>query len=925
VNERAHRDISNRLSLRTPQREALARLGVLAECLALPTAGADPRAFNSVKAGDRAQQLARCVERVPSLRAFDRDFPSFCFALATGVGKTRLMGAQIAYLHRVHGVRHFFVVAPNLTIYDKLKQDFTPNTPKYVFEGLSEFATTPPELITGDDWDTGRGLRGAGGGLFGQEAVHINLFNVAKFDTADGSRMRRLHETIGSSYFEYLSTLPDLVVLMDESHRYRARAAAGALNDLKPLLGIELTATPQIQEGTRVVSFGNVAYAYPLGAAIRDGFVKKPAVAGRQNLRASEIDPEQLDRMKLEDALVLHERVKTELITYADQQNVKRVKPFVLVIARDTTHAEQLQALISSDSFHKGFYNGRVITVHSNRTGAEKDEVIQRLLRVEDPDEPTEIVIHVEMLKEGWDVTNLYTVVPLRAANSRTLVEQSIGRGLRLPYGRHTGVDAVDRLTIVAHDRFTEIVEEAKRGDSPFAIEEVLLDAPGALTPLVPVTLRPTIEHQFAPPPPATSARPAEGSPPAAAPVPAPAVAGGAPAPAAPQPFYSNPAEQRVAHVAYQVISTLSALPTSERLSDPVQQQAIVTQVRSGLAGAQVEMPIDAPTVDVEKIVAAVTATVRGATIDVPRILLQPSGETTVTYGDAPLSADGLRFVMPEMDLVVQELQSRQRERISVGLPATESRVEDYIIRVLIDEPDLDYEEHADLLYARAGEAVAAIRQYESDETKLHNLVAFYSRDIARKVAAHLRAHRIDVPASYEPVVTHGWAPLSGRTRTVARDEPFTSFREAVTNRSRIRQMRFIGFGRCLFSEVQFESDGERRFAVVLEDDPDTTLRWFRPGRQDIRIFWSADSQYQPDFVVETATEKLLVEIKDPEEVDSAEVQAKKRAAVLWCAHASAHATQHGGKMWRYLLVPDAALNALATLPGLIAQYGTAE
>jgi type III restriction enzyme len=166
---------------------------------------------------------------------------------------------------------------------------------------------------------------------------------------------------------------------------------------------------------------------------------------------------------------------------------------------------------------------------------------------------------------------------------------------------------------------------------------------------------------------------------------------------------------------------------------------------------------------------------------------------------------------------------------------------------------------------------------------------------------------------------------LSGRTRTVARDEPFTSFREAVTNRSRIRQMRFIGFGRCLFSEVQFESDGERRFAVVLEDDPDTTLRWFRPGRQDIRIFWSADSQYQPDFVVETATEKLLVEIKDPEEVDSAEVQAKKRAAVLWCAHASAHATQHGGKMWRYLLVPDAALNALATLPGLIAQYGTAE
>ena len=88
---------------------------------------------------------------------------------------------------------------------------------------------------------------------------------------------------------------------------------------------------------------------------------------------------------------------------------------------------------------------------------------MQQLLSVEDPDNPTEIVIHVNMLKEGWDVTNLYTIVPLRAANSRTLVEQSIGRGLRLPYGKRTGVAAVDRLTIVSHDRFQEIIDEANK------------------------------------------------------------------------------------------------------------------------------------------------------------------------------------------------------------------------------------------------------------------------------------------------------------------------------------------------------------------------------------------------------------------------------------------------------------------------------
>src|SRR5687768_9167994 len=92
--------------------------------------------------------------------------------------------------------------------------------------------------------------------------------------------------------------------------------------------------------------------------------------------------------------------------------------------------------------------------------------MVQRLLAVESPDEPTEIVIHVNMLKERWDVTNLYTIVPLRTANSRTLVEQSIGRGLRLPYGKRTGVAAVDRLTIISHDKFQEIIDHANDPNS---------------------------------------------------------------------------------------------------------------------------------------------------------------------------------------------------------------------------------------------------------------------------------------------------------------------------------------------------------------------------------------------------------------------------------------------------------------------------
>jgi type III restriction enzyme len=139
--------ISNRLSLRAPQRDSLEILARVCEIVSLE------------KDGDDAQALETIKTEFPTVGDFDREFPSLCFAIATGVGKTRLMGAFISYLYLSEGIRHFFVLAPNLTIYNKLIADFTPNTPKYVFQGISEFAVNPPEIITGDNYESGRGIR----------------------------------------------------------------------------------------------------------------------------------------------------------------------------------------------------------------------------------------------------------------------------------------------------------------------------------------------------------------------------------------------------------------------------------------------------------------------------------------------------------------------------------------------------------------------------------------------------------------------------------------------------------------------------------------------------------------------------------------------------------------------------------------------
>ena len=194
---------------------------------------------------DVAAILATLQTLFPTLTDFEREFPSLCFALATGVGKTRLMGACIAYLHLAHGINNFFVLAPNLTIYNKLIADFTRNTPKYVFKGIAEFAQQPPLVITGDNYDQSGATVDVLPRGFSQD-VRINIFNIAKINSevrgGKEPRIKRMREVLGDSYFNHLANLPDLVLLMDESHRYRAQAGMRAINELKPLFGLELTA-----------------------------------------------------------------------------------------------------------------------------------------------------------------------------------------------------------------------------------------------------------------------------------------------------------------------------------------------------------------------------------------------------------------------------------------------------------------------------------------------------------------------------------------------------------------------------------------------------------------------------------------------------------------------------------------------------------
>ena len=883
--------IANSLSLRPPQRESLTILDAIAGLVPL-----DKGTLETVD-----EILAKIQREFPQIHDFEREFPSFCFALATGVGKTRLMGAFISYLYLAHGIKNFFVLAPGLTIYEKLIGDFTPSTPKYVFRGIQEFALHEPRIITGDNYESQAGM------LFDAENdCVINIFNISKINSevrgGKAPKIKQLKEYIGESYFDYLAGLDDLVMLMDESHRYRGSAGVRAINELKPLFGLELTATPYTESSKGPVPFKNVIYDYPLGKAMNDGFVKDPVVVTRENFNPADLTPEEVERIKLEDGIRLHESVKVELEIFARERMLPIVKPFVLVIARDITHAQSLLDTIRSDVFFDGRFRDKVIQVDSS---TKEEEVVQRLLKVEHFDEPTEIVIHVNMLKEGWDVTNLYTIIPLRAANARTLVEQSIGRGLRLPYGKRTGHPVVDSLNIVAHDKFKEIVDETSRDDSLICLKQLVLSAeqlqhkPQAITAKsnLDEILNPTLSEESS----ATSKA---------------------------KPLFTTKEELAIARLTQGVVDELSknaeSLPNSSRLADKKIQKEIVEKVKEQYSANR--LPGMESEIDLKTVVAKTTELIVNQTIDIPRIFVTPSNETTRKYESFKLDLSQLRIQPVSERLYSESLVTHKSRRISVGQGRIDNDTpENTIVTCLLDYDEIHYDDNADLLFDLASKTVKHFLSYLSEE-EMVNVVRHHAKTIAEYIHAQMLDHsRPMVLEKYVHKVVRGFTPLKPSQLAKNEGDKVLDFNKSPKDKSNMSRYVFGGFERCLYPLQKFASESERILATILDRD---TAKWFKPVSGQFQLFYRFfkdgidQHEYQPDFVAETDRAIFMLEPKASNKLDAPEVLAKKAAAERWCSLASEHTASCGGKPWKYVLIPHDAILPNMTLAGLVKRFG---
>jgi type III restriction enzyme len=431
-----------------------------------------------------------------------------------------------------------------------------------------------------------------------------------------------------------------------------------------------------------------------------------------------------------------------------------------------------------------GRYRNKVIQVDSSKSGADEEEMVRRLLAVESVDEPTEIVIHVNMLKEGWDVTNLYTIVPLRAANARTLVEQSIGRGLRLPYGKRTKNAAVDRLNIIAHDRFQEIIDDSNRADSPIKLQTFELGPPDADGDgqMQSVTVQPNLAATLG----------VKQEPTAGGGEPASLLNGGAPAHPA---LFSTAQESSVALAVMEAVAQYEvrpqAAPTRQALLSPAMQAEITEAVRERLPPVQANLSLDAaaPTeIDLADVVRRTLEQVVKQSIDIPRIAVVPKGEVRSGFRPFTLDLAGLHLQPKDRSLIGQNL--RDREQFSVSAERSQRparRLEDYIVHVLIDRDDIDYNTHASLLYDLAGQVVTHLQSYLSDADEVRNVLDLDRQLIADNIHAQMLENFLPSDTEYAVEICRGFTALRAPTFSVGAGQSVRDYRDTLDEPSRIK------------------------------------------------------------------------------------------------------------------------------------------
>ena len=501
-----------------------------------------------------------------------------------------------------------------------------------------------------------------------------------------------------------------------------------------------------------------------------------------------------------------------------------------------------------------------------------------------------EIVVHVNMLKEGWDVSNLYTIIPLRASEASILIEQTIGRGLRLPYGgRRTGNKEVDTLTVIAHDNFQRVIEEAQKGNSVLQrVSYIELDDrderdSGGCVEISPTSTEEKIRRHIE----------------------------------AVRTAISETAKQHVAQVGKAVEAAIVNIASDgvtsygdlqkKDVRNRLREQAIGIIKESAGNSIFAEQEAAEQIAQVDDIIDIVVEDYKKNAIEIPHIIVEQQMVKAV-FDDFSLDTSvGYNLDDLHREIIRQGLHDTTEFEVFVAQSGSSKRpAVEQIITALVDFDDIDYNEISDLLYKLVGQAVDAIRDNAAgiSEDDLNERVHAYRKRIAADIYRQMKEHyRIIAderrvckvyPFSKildQPIVMNSWGTLD--------------FHEPVpTPKSAVVKFVYVGFKKSRYTRYRFDSSTELDFAFILETN-DEVLKWLRPVPNQFDICWSnGTKKYEPDFIVETSDAIYMCETKAEKDLNDPDVLAKADAACEFCRHASEYTAKNGGKPWRYVIIP---------------------
>ena len=423
---------------------------------------------------------------------FRANWPRYVFKLATGAGKTKVLSLLVAwsYFHKLYETestlsRNILLVAPNIIVLDRLRDDFgdlrvftsDPVLPDNGFGGRNWQDDFQMTLHIQDEV----GTVSSGGNLFltnvhriyeGSQGPSETDENLTDFFLGSKPVTKTTERVVDLK--KVVRQLNDLVVMNDEAHHIHNEDLAWfrSIQDIDALLRqrtghglgghFDVTATPKHDDGA---IFVETVCSYPLVEAIRQGVVKTPVVPdgpSRAKLTVQELADNVYDRYADHIKLGYLEWSKRR----ADLEKAGK-KPILFIMTTTTAECDDVK-----DYLERTYpdLNGKVLVIHSKANGeisetgsnSELEELRRQSREIDSWDSKYLCVVSVMMLREGWDVQNVISMVGLRpyTAKSNILPEQTLGRGLRRMFRGDTSL--TEYVSVVGTDAFLDFVESVK-------------------------------------------------------------------------------------------------------------------------------------------------------------------------------------------------------------------------------------------------------------------------------------------------------------------------------------------------------------------------------------------------------------------------------------------------------------------------------